>query len=150
MKTLDEVQEHARSLIAADAYFAGLTVLAEIGASGDLREKALREKGVCVSVLPLDEGRTISNGSGIVSVGVSVLVLTEFDSIVNAGAGGAAKNIYVALRKIKHAILFYGSAANDPKNPNDRYLAGERAFDFSDHDPGLLAYIQTFRKTCVF
>ena len=144
MIKLEDLQEHARGLIAANAYFAGETVLAELGLSNDDREKALQTRGICVSVLPLDEGRKSSQGAGAAVKSVSVICLLEIQPAVNASASGAQKEIYRAIRAVEASLLGYA-----PTNPTDRYSVNERAWDFSDHDSGLLAYLQNFTKLVV-
>jgi len=144
MIKLEDLQEHARGLIAANAYFSGETVLAELGLSSDDRESALNTRGFCISVLPIDEGRKSSQGAGAAVKSVSVVCLLEIQPKVNAGTGGAGKDIYQALRAVESSLLGYS-----PVNPSDRYSVHERAWDFSDHDPGLLAYLQNFIKLVV-
>lgn len=143
MKSLHEIQAHAQSLIAADAYLAGETVLVELGNSDVERESALNNRGLCVSVLPLDEGRRTSLGKALGAISVAVFVLTEFSTRVNED--NANKDPYLVLKAIQGALLGY-----NPVNPNDRYGVTESAFDYSDHDPGLLSYLQKFSKLAAY
>jgi hypothetical protein len=143
MIAFEDAQQHATDLIAAHAYFSGETVIAELGLGSDAREAALNGRGICVSVLPLDEGRASSQGTAAAGVRVSVITLLEVNPRVNAEQ--AQKDVYLAIKAIKAALLAYTGV-----NPNDRYSVAERAFDFSDHDPGLLGYLQTFNKIVVF
>lgn len=143
MKKINEVQPHAVQLIAAHPYLAGQTVLADLGLSDKDVEKALRDRGICVRVLPLDNGQRRDTGSRRSPISLSVLVVTEISPAVNAANAG--KDIYLVMAAVEEALLGYVGI-----NPNDAYQPGEEAFNFLDADPGLLVYIQTFQKLAVY
>jgi hypothetical protein len=134
---LSAVQEQVRTLIAASAYFADVTVLADDGTKFPEEEDALRNTGHCVTVLPLLDGQTVGNATGSAILSVSIAVRVAINPEL------ATLDIYEMVSQVIAAVLNYGLA-----NKQDRFelARGAKCFTVDDSDPGLMAYIVFFDK----
>jgi hypothetical protein len=138
-----DVQTKVKDLLAAGSYFSGQTVIADAGDSEPAAEQALRERGICLIVLPIISARRIDHGKAIVTAQVDVAVQLLFNPIVNAAH--AQKGIGESIS----ASFSYVLAWQNPKMPQDRFNAGEQPVQLIDIDEGLVAYGLFFEKLCI-
>ncbi len=142
MIALEDLHSDATTRIQAATYFAGETVLEDLGQSEHDREEALRERGFCVTIPPLLSASVVSQSHSRVVVKAVLAVLVEINPETNPD--GANKDIYEAVAAVVSTLL-----AQVPTNPADNYQVAPEALDYSDIDSGLIGYLILFNKNCV-
>ena len=146
MITLKEVQAEAVALITAHAYFAGETVIEDVGMSDDAIGAALQDRGFCVVVLPVLGGAMTSQGKGTAVLNVDLMVTLYVNPKTNAEAGKANKDIVEAIEKLVAAVLDYDQCE---KVPESKFKLAPDAFNISTFDPGTFTYDVFFNRKCV-
>ncbi|MCL5099268.1 MAG: hypothetical protein M1608_17385 [Candidatus Omnitrophica bacterium] len=140
MITIGDIQSTVVDLIEAESYFAGKSVIEDLGKSQKEIEAALRSPGACIVVPPVLAGDllTQTKGATISSIGLMVKIL------VNPNATLTGFDIYQAITQIVHAVLSY--TAERGEKP---FEIADNLFTLSHFDPGLLAYDLFFTKDCI-
>jgi hypothetical protein len=138
----EDVQHDAATTIAAHAYFAGESVIEDLGNQQSAIEAALRDRGFVLVVCPVLRGKVHSQGDGLCIINTDLFFQILLNPAVNSQSTGANKDLYLGLHNAVAALI-----EKNPTNPNDRYkLNPENGIELSSFDPGLWAYDVSFTK----
>ena len=145
MITLKEIQAAAVTLIEAHAFFAGETVIQDLGNSDDLLGQTLEERGFAVVVVPVLGGAMISQGKDKVLVNADLMVTLYINPKTNPESGKANKDMGEAIESLVAAMLEYDQCE---KVPHSKFKLASDAFNISTFDGGLFAYDVFFQRQC--
>ena len=147
MTNFEDIQELARSLIAAATYFTGVSVIADEGLSLNVDETALASDGLSVIVAPITSWSEQQSVQGSAEVLVEVLVRVRMNPTVNAQRETRRK-ILDAISEIYTALLQYvgDDGEGNPSGADAFRIQSDSGF-LVENDVGLREYDLLFEKT---
>lgn len=146
MLSLTSIQSTVRSVIAANPYFSGVSVIADDGLQDPAIETELTTKGFTVVVCPIIGGKAVSQAGGRIVVLAEIVVRVMQNPEVNSAVGGAQKGTTAAIAAICAAVLGWRPAGGLPGTSEKLFEAAEDFLAISNFDPGLIIYDLTFQK----
>lgn len=142
MTPIEDVQQLAHDTIVAAAFFTAWAseVFVSDGLENASEEAALTTtgKGRHVTILPILDGETTSQGGGKAVVRVGLGVRVAVNSEIHSGSA------LEIMREVKTALLNYNAL------PKEQFSLARRAFALDTTDPGVTSYVMFFEKACVF
>ena len=147
MIALANIQAAIQTVIAANAYLSGISVIVDNGLQDPAIEDQLVGKGFVIVIPPILGGKTLTQAGGKIVLLADVMVRVMVNPEANATANtGAQKGTYEAIAAVTKAVLGWRPAGGLPGTSEKLFEASNDFLAISNFDAGLIIYDLTFTK----